>query len=150
MNKKYEELKQKYNLPNFNELNSDFELYSIDEDDDLVREILKKIYEKVDSYTKFLEDLLQPDSRLSLMREASTLTPVDQALITKLHMKGMLITRELLELNLEYTEAVAAKIIKNDYEEWQKMKLELKKIVIKLKESWMKEIKTEQDRGYFG
>ncbi|PIN81357.1 hypothetical protein COV13_01420 [Candidatus Woesearchaeota archaeon CG10_big_fil_rev_8_21_14_0_10_32_9] len=150
MNEKYEELKKKYDLPNFKELDSDFELYSIDEDDDLIREILKKIYEKVDSYTKFLEDLLQPDSRISLMREASTLTPVEQALVTKLHMNGMLITRELLEVNLEYDETIAAKIIKKDYEDWQKMKLELKKIVIKLKESWMKEIKTEQDRGYFG
>ena len=150
MNKKYEELTKKYDLPPYQELDADFEIYSLDEEDDIIRETLKKIYEKVDSYTKFMEDLIQPDSRISLMREASTLNPQERAIISKIHMKGMLITRELLELNLSYDEKEAAEIIKKDYEEWQSIKKELKQIICKLKESWMKDIKIEQDRGYFG
>ncbi len=153
MKEKYEDLRKTHELPEFENLDSDFELYEIDEDDALseqIREILKKVYDKVDSYAKFLEDLMQPDSRLSLMREASTLTQQDRATITKLHKQCMFITRELIELNLDYSQDRAIEIINKNYVKWQELKLEIKKIVVKLKESWMKDIKLEEDKGYFG
>ena len=65
--KQYGELRKKYRLPEFKEMNYEFELSDLDETDFLI----KAIAEKLDFFAGLFEELLQPDgSNLSAMHES--------------------------------------------------------------------------------
>src|SRR3989338_5016175 len=59
--KQYNELRKKYMLPDFREMNTEFELSDLEETNFPVRAIMRRIAEKLDFYTTMLEELLQPD-----------------------------------------------------------------------------------------
>ena len=46
----YEKLKEKHNLPDFKEINNEFEITTIEKEEFLLREIRRKIYEKIELY----------------------------------------------------------------------------------------------------
>jgi hypothetical protein len=150
MNDKYEELKKKYDLPKLEELEKNFDVDLIDEDSVILKEILKKMFDKIDFYTRTMESLLQPDSGLGYMKEASGLNPSEQMLVNKLYVEGMYMLRQFTEFGVEYDEKEAANFIKERFSEWLAMKPELKLILLKIKEVWRKEHKIETDKGYFG
>ncbi len=150
MKEKYEELRKKHDLPGFEEMDAYFEIGSIDEDSNILRETAKKIHDKVDNYTMIFESLIQADARLSNMREAGSMTPKERATLSHLYNKGMIITREALELGVEYSEEKAAGFIKKSFEEWKEMKDDILVIIRKMKKAWSEQVKIEEDRGYFG
>ncbi len=150
MKDKYEKLRKKHGLPSLGEMDAAFEVGSIEKDANVLREIAKRIYDKVDSYTQVFESLIHPDSRFSVMLEASLITPKERPVLNQLYNKGMRITREALELGVDYNEEKAVRLIKNSYKEWNSMKPEMISIIGKMKKAWSEQVKIEEDRGYFG
>ena len=68
--KQYNELKKKFRLPEFNDINHEFELSDLEQTSFLLRETIRRIAEKLDFYTAVLEGVLQPDaSSLHTMHE---------------------------------------------------------------------------------
>ena len=62
LKKEYNELQKKYRLPIFDELNNDFQIEKISENetDFLLKEIRKLIAERFFNYLRFVESLLNP------------------------------------------------------------------------------------------
>lgn len=150
MKDKYEKLAKKYDLPSYEGMVKHFEVDSIGKDDNVLREILKKMYEKIDYYTNTLESLIQPETSYSSMKEASTLNVAEQTIVKKLFTDCMCIIREFTEFGLEYSDYEAAKFINNVYAGWVKMKPELKKILGKVRDVWKKQQEIKVEKGYFG
>ncbi len=151
LKEEYSKLQTKYSLPSFELLDKDFEINDIEIEDNIIREILKSIHGHTESYTRLLEGLIQPDSKLGDMKEASNLTQEDQALITDLYRKGMLLNRSILLVDLDYNEKLAADMIINAHKEWQNMKCDMKTILEKMRSTWeSKSPKEKYGGGYFG
>ena len=150
MKEKYLGLKKKHNLPSFDDLNRDFEIQSISKDDDVLREILKKMGGVVEFHIGVLEDIIQPDSRYYALKEANFLDKTQRDMANLLYGKLMYLNRKSIELNLDYSEDGAASFIIKMFEDWQTIKKELLPIIVTLKESWSKKTEIKLDGGYFG
>ena len=88
--KQYSDLKKKYKLPEFSELNRELEASSIEETDFLLRAIARKASEKLEFYASLLEEALQPDtSNLYSMHEARFFTQDDKNKMNQLYSKMM-------------------------------------------------------------
>ena len=99
--KQYGELRKKYRLPEFKEINYEFELSDLDETDFLIKSIVKRIAEKLDFFTGLFEDLLQPDgSNLSAMHESRVFEDDEKKEAFDLYRKLMFLSRRAVELSL--------------------------------------------------
>src|SRR3989339_789938 len=65
LKKSYKKIKEKYSLPDFNELNKEFSIEKISEieTDFLIREIRRYISEKFSNYLRLIELLLEYDDK---------------------------------------------------------------------------------------
>ena len=71
----YNKLSKKYKLPKFNEIDSEFEVSSLENERFLIRNILRKIAEKLEFYIDIIGNLVHPDaSNISSMYEIRYLT----------------------------------------------------------------------------
>ena len=57
----YLKFAKKFSLPSYDELNNDFEISSIEEEQFLIRAVRRKIAEKMDIYAKIIETILMPE-----------------------------------------------------------------------------------------
>lgn len=150
MEKKYLEIKEKYGLPNLDELSRDFDVYDISKDDDVLKEIIKKMVGVIDNYVNLLEDIIQPDSRFYSLKEANVLEKESRLVVTQCYNKLMHHNRSFIILNLSFSEEKAAIFLNNFFSDWQKIKQDLLPIFEELKKSWSKKTETKHDGGYFG
>ena len=68
--KQYNELKKKLKLPEFKELDFEFEISDLEETNFLLKATIRRMAEKLDFYSTMLEEVLQPDtSNLYAMHE---------------------------------------------------------------------------------
>ena len=68
--KQYNDLKKKYKLPEFNEIDREFEFSDLEETRFLLRAMIGRIAERLEFYSTILEEILQPDtSNLYSMHE---------------------------------------------------------------------------------
>ncbi len=143
---KYNELKEKYGLPRFEELNKEINLEDIE--DDFLRNILDKLYEKTSNYAKIIEDLLQPEASLANMYEANYISgKVD---LDKVYVDIMKINRELLLARFEYSEEKSSIPISKAYKDWKDIKPDVNKVLELLRDSWKDKIDEKKYGGYFG
>lgn len=149
MKKKFDLLKEKFDLPDFESLNRDFEISSID-DEDILREICKKMVNTGDFYINFLEDIIQPDSRFYTLKEANFLDKNHRVLVNDIYSKLVYFNRLSIELHLDYSQESAVSFIKAFFVEWQLLKKKLLPIIKILKDSWSKKTEIKVDGGYFG
>ena len=149
--KKYEDLEKKYKLPSFNNLNNEFEITTIEHEEFLLREIRRKIIEKMELYTKVLESLLQPNTdSLSDMYECRIFGDEEKDKLFKLFKRLMYFDRLSIETSIDENDKKSAEFINDIWKEWDKIKKELSIFIKKLKEEWLKETKIKEELGYLG
>lgn len=128
---------------------AEFDLLSVPADaEDLVHESAKKVKERVDAYSHFLEDLLQPDTSLAAMNECSFFTEQELEHIVKLYRKLMALSRSytLTDLNgQDYGAYLVAALA-----EWKALKPQLVKIAEKIQKGWEQDQPLQREKGYFG
>ncbi len=148
--KKYNELKKKYSLPDFEELNKEFEISTIEHEDFLLRQIRKKIADKINKMCEFLEDLLSPDNSIANIYEYKAFDDDEKKDIFKLYKKLKVLEKLALELSLNPDEAKEAEFINNFFNSWDKIKSEMTTIIKKIKTFWEQETSKTHNLGYFG
>jgi hypothetical protein len=146
---KYEELKNKHNLPDFDEIDNDFEISNV-EDKMLLRGIRKKISDKIDYYAHVLDGFMQPDSSFSSLYEIEAFNDEDREKLMSLYKKIMILHRELIKLNLNFGDDVDAKFIIGFYDEWKQLKKDLILILEKVQSLWCTEELKGFNIDYFG
>lgn len=148
--KTYGSLKKKYNLPGFDELDRDFEIAGIEEETFLLREIRKKIAEKLEFFSKILEGTLQPETTLTQLYEAKFFSEEEKEKMFKLYKAIMMLHRQALLLSIENDEKHDAEFVNSFFGQWPRIKGQLATFFKKMEKGWKKETDVKEDLGYLG
>jgi len=150
--KQYIELKKKHRLPEFREIDFEFELRDLEETNFLMRAIIRRMEEKLDFYSTMLEEVLQPDtSNLYAMHETKFFDDDEKKQMYELYTRLMNFNRQSIEVSLEHNESSEADFINSLFEEWKSLKQELLRFVRKMRASWKaEEADIKEDLGYMG
>lgn len=146
----YEKLAKKYSLPDYSKLDNDFEISTLDSDDFLLREVRRKIFDKFDKFAKILETILQPDAIISDMQECHAFNDSQKTKIYEMFKKLMYFKHLSTETAIEETDELSAEFISGAFDEWQKMKPELKETLKVLRECWKKDTSIHEVLNYMG
>jgi hypothetical protein len=136
-------------LPEFDKLDSEFDISSI-EDSIKLKSIRTKICEKVDFYAKLIEELLQPEANLIGMYECKVFREDEKEEIYNTLKSLMFMLRHAAEVELKSDDKEEMVFIVDTHKDWIALKPELLKIVSKIKSSWEKETELKDDLEYFG
>ena len=109
--KKYQGSAKKYKLPSFDSINNEFEISTIDEEGFILREIRRKINEKIEVYTKVLNGLLQPETSLSDMYEYNVFNEEERDKMFKLFKRLMFFNRMSIETSIDEDDKKTSKFI---------------------------------------
>ncbi len=151
LKEKYNKFKEKYELPNFTELNEQFDIEEINpETEFLLKKIRRLIAEKIDGNLRFLEIILNPNNTpLFLFKLIKKLDRDEKEILNKLYEKLGNLEIELVSLDIEYNEKKEAEFIKKCFETFgREIRADLLKIIEKMKNN---ENSFRQSNGsYFG
>src|SRR3989338_4306685 len=147
----YNELLKKYKLPKFDDLNEDFELEFIKKKPFLLRQIRRRINEKVIFFCRIIEGLLYPTQQHIInVTEMKNLPEEKKKYIEKMYRDLMYLERESLLLDVVPNDKKDAEYINNVFNFWSKMRKQVEDIVRIMQESWKKEDITKEKNNYFG
>lgn len=153
--KEYNALKPKYNLPSFKFLNENFEILSLDKDkiekDNLLLQIRRRINEKIVWICNVLQGIVMPNpSSIIGLHEEKFFSKEDKERILKTLQKLMKIEREVLILDIKpNNEKQDASFIKKIEKTWPELIEELTQYSEILQKGWLKTEK-EDFHNYFG
>ena len=148
--KQYASIQKKYKLPSFEELDSEFEIGSIESEDYMLREIRKRFGEKIRDVCGFVGEVLHPESNLADLYESRVFEEHEKAELFELYKKLMVADRTVAELTIQNEEKLDAEFIRDFSREWEKMKPQLVKFIRRLRESWEKDTDQGEAAGYMG
>ena len=149
--KQYNELRKKHKLPDFKQIDLEFEISDLEETNFLLRGIIRRIAERMDFYTTMLEEILQPDTaKLYAMHEGRVFEEDDKKKMFEFYKKLMILNRHSVEISLMSSYKEEARFINDFMNEWEKIKSELLFYVRKIRDSWNAETDTKEDVGYLG
>ncbi|MBU4308592.1 MAG: hypothetical protein KJ566_02255 [Nanoarchaeota archaeon] len=152
LKEKYLEIQKRFGLPDFDELNREFQIEKIDSDetDYLIREIRKFFAEKFSNYMRFVEALLNPsNSPLFVFSIVKSLNSDDKTILQEVYKKLAKIEVDLIEVDLDFSEEKEAEFIKENYKVWKEIKKDLLKIIEVVKKNWDNKFE-DSAKGYFG
>jgi len=148
----YEILRKKYALPEFKQLNEEFDIEKVAENETecLLREIRKAIMDKAIAYLRFIEMLLNPtNAPLFFLALIKGLSVDDRKILEKLYDKIGHFEIDVIELDCQYSEEDEAGFIKKATKEWKIISDNMIKLVEVLRRNWNQKSKKDE-RGYCG
>ena len=141
LKKNYEILRKKYSLPNFNEMNRDFEIEKLQEKETetLSREIRRVMVDKNLAYLKFIEMFMNPSNApMFFLALVKTLDSDSKKLLEELYKDLGMYEIKSIRLDNIYDEKKDAEFIKAYYKKWQDIKEKFEKIMKSVEDSWEK------------
>jgi hypothetical protein len=150
---KYDSFKEKYSLPSLKDIDREFELGSFEVTEFILREIAKKMAEKIHNCIKILSEILQPENGMLSMIESESFSEEERSVILELIKKLAYLDRSILIEEFDYEEKRCAELVKKVYEDYLSLKPEFMKILEKLKGSWngsFNQKLSDIEKGYFG
>jgi len=152
LKKDYKELQAKHNLPNFEELNEDFNIEKVVEveTDLLIREIRKFLADKFSNYMRFVEAILNPvNVQMFVFSMIKSMDNEEKEKLTEIYKKLSKNEIDLIELDVQYSEEKEAEFVKDSFKMWQDIKKDLLEIIEKIKKNWDNKSETK-NKDYFG
>ena len=146
----YSKLKPKYSLPAFEELNNEFEISLIEKEDFLLREIRRKIVDKLSNICGPLEGAVSGEPHPISVIEFGNINDSEVKKSIDIYKKLMYFIRYGQETGILADEKKDAEFIKSFFEQWKPIKADVIRIFSKLKESWKKEGDEKDDSNIFG
>ena len=148
--KAYKKLKETYKLPDFHQLDTEFEIRFIDKEEFLIRRIRRRINEKVIFFCRIIEGVLFPQN-------ASYITSVETRVFgdkekqdyLKMYRNLMKFERRSLLLDTECDDDKDAKFIKEVTKSWPEFKRSMEEFIKKLEKAWEEEDRSSAE-GFFG
>ena len=138
-------------MPKFNGIDAEFEISSLDNAKFLLKNILRKISEKLEFYIEVIGSLVHPDgSSISSMYEIRFFSEDEKNGMYMMFKELMKIDRNIVEIILRNDEKELADFLNKFFSDWINIKKELLKYIEKMKDSWEKQSTIEDDIGYFG
>lgn len=146
----YHKFELKYKLPSFGKIDNEFEISAIEEIRFLLREVRRKIVEKIEIYCKILESILQPETSVCDMYECSVITEEDKERLFNLYRKLMFFNRFSIETFVDETDEKSSEFINLVWKDWPEINKEFSFFVKKIKDSWLEDIDVKTQLGYLG
>ena len=149
--KKYAELKNRFKLPDFEEMDHEFEISVIEHPQFLLREMVHKILDVWETPLHLLEGLLQPDTNsMNNLHEYRALDEKGKGEAYLLYRKLMVLQREAQALLVELDSKKLASFVSKALPEWKSIKTGLLIIIQKMADSWKNDSSVREDLGYLG
>lgn len=147
----YSIYKKKHNLPSFAEMDNEFELNTIDTPDFFLRQIKRKMKEKLQELSELFSEILNPSSdSLIQLSECRVFDAAEKDRIYELFREIQYYLKALQESEYINKEKQDAELINTIYKDWKNIKTKSLSYIKKLKESWKNEIKLKEALEYFG
>ena len=147
----YDELKNKFLLPNFDRLCEDFDIGKVaDKDFDyLLREIRRTINEKISAYLHLFETLINPSSPpifvFSILRGIRDEDKEKMKVIYKILSRTQLM---IMRLDTIYNQSSEAEFIIKTFNIWQKLKPQILELIKSFEENFEKDDSSKKS-SYF-
>jgi len=150
--KEYQKYEKNYKIPKFEEINLEFHIEKIADVETyyFLREIRKFMSEKLVTYLRFVESIINPiNSPMFVFSITKNMNQKDKDMLIRNYTELSKIEMNFVERDLDYSEEKEAEFINNSYETWKKIKKELLDFIQKVKKNW--DNKTEiNGKGYLG
>lgn len=148
----YYKLKKKYSfLPNFTELNNEFEITTIENTDFLLREIRRKMGEKFSIFMDRLARTLQPETiSISEFYEFRCFTTDEKTELFALFKELRFQYRHFMNLDLMINDKKEAEAIRDALKFWQSFRKKLLPFFETLEQCWKKEYEEKEILEYLG
>ena len=142
--------KLKHKLPKFDDINNEFELEFIKDKPFLLRQIRRRMNEKVIFFCRIIEGVLYPTQQhITNATEIKNFSEDKKKEVHKIYKSLMQYERQSLLLDVTPNDKDDVKFINDVFNFWKKTKKEMENIVKLMKESWKKEFSSEKN-NYFG
>jgi len=151
--REYEILRQKYNLPDFDKMNENFQIEKAaePETDVLLKEIRRYMFDKISNYMRFMESLLSPmNASIFTFSILKSLNSEDKKNIEEVYKKLMKLELDLMVVDVDYNEEREAEFIKNTFNVWNSIKKDWLRVIDSIKNNWDNKIDKGNNKGYFG
>jgi len=152
LKKTYKKIQKIYALPDFEKLNSDFQIEKVAEIETeyLIREIRKFVADKFSNYFRFIEIILNPvNAPMFIFSIVKSLGAGEKKKLTEIYKKLAEKEIRLIELDIEFSEKKEAEFIKDSYKTWQGIKKDMLEIIGVIKKNWNNKLE-QNGKGYFG
>jgi len=152
LKQEYKKIQEKHNLPSFEELNEDFNIEKASEIEVelLIREIRRFMADKLSTYMRFIEAILNPvNVQMFIYSLIKSLETQEKEKLTEIYKKLSKKELKLIELDLKYSEEKEALFIRESYSMWQEMKKDLLEIFEKINNNWDNKVESK-NKDYFG
>ncbi|MFC1691793.1 hypothetical protein ACFL0W_06460, partial [Nanoarchaeota archaeon] len=126
-------------LPEYDLLNFEFEIETLEANDFILRNILKKVMDRYDSILKYLEELLQPEGSVSALYECTCFDEQGKKEIFDLYKKLMIYHRRASWILIETDDKNIAQYLSDLLAEWQSIKDRTAAIIKKVEDAWKKD-----------
>jgi len=147
----YDNLSRKYKIPKFDALNEDFEIEFIKKKPFLLRQVRRKMNEKVVFFCRIIESLLYPNPQNIINAvEINSFSSEDKSRLEKIYRELMHYERSSLLLDVCPDDKKEAEYINNIFSSWSRIKKSIEETVRIMQESWKKDIKEKENNNYFG
>lgn len=147
----YVAMQKKYGLPEWNTLDFEFEVSTIEKTNFILREVRKRIAEKVETLNEALINILQPDTvSFSSMYECNFFSQDEKEKLMDLYKKIMVLFRTMGVADLKQDEKFDADVIKQAAKEMPALRLETMKAIEKVCEGWKETEEVDELLGYLG
>jgi hypothetical protein len=152
MKEAYNKIKKEFDLPDFDVINSEFEIITIEPDGFLLREIKRKINERLSSACELLTKLIQPETTsLVDLYEYRCFDDAEKKKIFDLFCHVMYLKRKINESELLLDDKVDAAIIKEAAEIWPKLRKKMIPFVKELEVCWKNTPESDKEiKEYLG
>ncbi len=143
--------KQKLDLPDFDLLDREFEISTIEQEAFYVREVLRKIEHKMETVSSLLEVLMQPSPEsFAQMHECHHLAQEEKEHLVTSFKRIHYLLRWIDAALVEGEEKEIVKVIKEITKSWLEMKPFVTNLLKKLRDTWEVLDERKEDIAYFG
>lgn len=134
----YDRLKKQHpELPEFNLLNNEFEIISLEKDDFLIRQIRRKIIERVESVLKLADEFLHPAAEtFTNFYECSCFDESEKKELLEIFKNMMTLYRGLIEADVLQEDLNDVRLIKEASLNWPELRKKLVPYITKVKSHW--------------
>jgi len=148
----YEHLKKTHViLPEFDKLNNEFEISTIETEEFLLRQIRRKIAERFEPVLELFEHIINPDpGSFNDAYECRALTNGEKKQLIELFRKMMENYRLLTEADLLCDDKTDADSIRKISDQWVEQKKQVIPLIKKLRANWQKQVEPTEILDYLG
>ncbi len=146
---KYKILREKYNLPSYEELDKNFEILNskpVVEVSFPLAVVRRRMCEKLSWISSGIQNIIQPNpSSLVCIEESSFFTKEEKKeRLIKLLKELMYLIRKSIDLDIDNSEEKDAEYISETFNKWNELKHKIKEFSKKMKDGWKKEVKVSK------